>query len=432
MKIKNALINEKLVVRKEEIEDISEFLSLYTYQYGEEFFTTIEESEEHYYVPSNSMYKLEIEKLEDHRNKVDIDPGLEFIGSLRTEQFNAIAQFFPNGIGQRGLKSGLLQAPPGWGKTFAASALISYASLTTLIVVHTKLLFYQWIDELKKLIPNQEIGLVGDGKFNLKPVTVCIYKSGNNNIEALRNAFSLVIVDEAHNCPAETFSEMVNNINAKYKIAITATPARKDGHHLVLSDYFGPFKVVAVDSRKLVSPTFEIIQTGVPFIIINLNRDWAARLTKLGEDPKYLNMIAEKAISKIAEGRCLLIQSDRLGMLKELLKLIPKSKLLIGETSQKEREDILAEAGKSVDAILTTKIFDEGISCHRLDTIFLTCPSNNPIKLEQRVGRIVRLHPDKKHPLIVDFWFKGNIVNAQQSKRLQWYLAKGFKGSDTI
>jgi superfamily II DNA or RNA helicase len=114
-------------------------------------------------------------------------------------------------------------------------------------------------------------------------------------------------------------------------------------------------------------------------------------------------------------------------MLKELLKLIPDSKLLIGETPQTERDKILNSAGKEVKAILTTKIFDEGISCHRLDTIFLTCPNNNPIKLEQRVGRIIRLHPDKKDPLIVDFWLKGHIVQAQQSKRVQWYLIKGFK-----
>ena len=432
MNIKKAIINEKIAINKVDIEDVSEFLDLYTYQYGEDFFSTIEESEDTYFVPSNSVYKLNIKEIQDIRVKVDIDPELEFTGTLRPEQRNAIAQFFPNGIGQRGLKSGLLQAPPGWGKTFAASGLIAYANITTLIVVHTKLLLYQWVEELKRLIPNQEIGIVGDGKFNVKPITVCIYKSGNNNIEVLRNSFSLVIVDEAHNCPAETFSEMINNINARYKIAITATPARKDGHHLVLPDYFGPIKIVASDSRRLISPTFEIIQTNIPFIIINLNRDWAARLTKLGEDPNYLNLIADTAKAKIVDGRCLLIQSDRLGMLKELLKLIPRSKLLIGETAQKEREDVLAEAGKSGDAILTTKIFDEGISCHRLDTIFLTCPNNNHIKLEQRVGRIVRLHPDKKDPLIVDFWFKGNIVNAQQNKRLQWYLSKGFKNNNSI
>lgn len=432
MKIKRALINHKLVIRKEDIEDISSFESLYLYNYGDEFFSSLEEQDEYYLVPSNSIFKLQIEDLEDQRVKKEIEPELQFTGQLRPEQLEAVRQFFPNGIGQRGLNSGLLQAGCGFGKTYCACSLIAHANLTTLVIVHTKLLFYQWIDELKKLIPNQEIGMIGDGKFNIKPITVAIYKSANNNIDIIRNEFSLVIVDEAHLCPAETFSETVNNLNSRYKIAITATPARKDGHHLVLPDYFGDRLVIAKDTRKLADCYFEIVNTDIPFMLFNINRDWTAKLSELGDNKKYLQLIADRAKQKILEGRCLLILSERVSMLKELLTLIPDSKLLIGETPQSERDKILNSVGKEVKAILTTKIFDEGISCHRLDTIFLTCPNNNPIKLEQRVGRIIRLHPDKKNPLIVDFWLRGHIVNAQQTKRFQWYLAKGFKPLDSI
>ena len=77
-------------------------------------------------------------------------------------------------------------------------------------------------------------------------------------------------------------------------------------------------------------------------------------------------------------------------------------------------------------AVLSTKLFDEGISCHRLDTLYLTCPSNNPIKLEQRVGRIIREHPDKQVPMIVDWWLSGGIVARQQTKRLEWYKQRGY------
>ena len=58
----------------------------------------------------------------------------------------------------------------------------------------------------------------------------------------------------------------------------------------------------------------------------------------------------------------------------------------------------------STNACSQRNFFDEGISCHRLDTLYLTCPSNNPIKLEQRIGRIIREHPDKQVPMIVDWW----------------------------
>jgi len=137
-------------------------------------------------------------------------------------------------------------------------------------------------------------------------------------------------------------------------------------------------------------------------------------------------LIAEKATIYAANKRCILIVSERLNMLEQLEKLIPNSIRLIGNTPEKERREILGNAGFKYKVILSTKIFDEGISCHRLDTLILTCPSGNEIRLEQRIGRLLREHPDKQHPLIVDFWLAGTIVNSQQRRRLDWYRKQGF------
>jgi superfamily II DNA or RNA helicase len=62
-----------------------------------------------------------------------------------------------------------------------------------------------------------------------------------------------------------------------------------------------------------------------------------------------------------------------------------------------------------------------------LDTLLFTCPGNNYAKLEQRIGRIQRSHPDKKYPLIVDFWLVGPIVFNQQQNRLEWYRKQNFE-----
>ena len=102
-------------------------------------------------------------------------------------------------------------------------------------------------------------------------------------------------------------------------------------------------------------------------------------------------------------GRCILILGERLDWLRELNKIIPDSVLLIGETGEEQRKEILDNVGPKYKVVLTTKLFDEGISCHRLDTLFLVFPSNNPIKLEQRIGRIIREHPDKNVLLFVTF-----------------------------
>ena len=430
MNVKKAVIQDRLQINKNDVLSKEDFETLFLYSYGEDFFTTIETDKDNYYLPSNAVHKLTIEELDDKRIIRDIEPTPVFVGTLRPEQDDAISQFFVGNT--RTLTSGLLQADPGFGKTYCACSLVARAGITTLILVHTKLLFYQWIEELQKLVPNQEIGMIGDGKFSVKPITVAIYLSANNNIDKIRDEFSLLIVDEAHRCPAETFAFTINNIAATYKIAVTATPSRKDGHHVVFSDYFTDKKVVAKDTRVLPTPSFKIIQTETPFVVFSVKKDWAEQLTKLGDNKKYIELIANNANALISQGRCLLIQGERVAMLRELSLKIPGSRVLVGETPQATREEILENAGKTVTAILTTKIFDEGISCHRLDTNFLTCPSNNPEKLAQRIGRIVRLHPDKQYPLIVDFWLKGHIVYSQQTKRLHWYTAKGYKNESIV
>ena len=293
-------------------------------------------------------------------------------------------------------------------------------------MVHTKLLFKQWQEELQKQLPGIPIGTVGDGEFNLQEITVGIYKSIYNKLPSLNNKFSMVMVDEAHLCPAEVFSTALNNINCKIKIAITATPKRKDGKHVVLNDYFTPFKIYAEDLSKKDTPLVELVNTDIPFHVLDPKRDWSRQLNKLTERHEYVNLISEIATQDIANGRCPLILSDRVNMLKTLQKLIKGSVLLIGETKEEQRKDILTHTGTKYKSILSTKIFDEGISCHRLDTLYLTCPSNNPIKLEQRIGRILREHPNKKQPLIRDFQFRGTIVHKQQLNRLNWYQEQGF------
>jgi superfamily II DNA or RNA helicase len=422
VKVKSITIAEKIYIKKQDVEDSSALLAAYTYNNGDEFLSTIEETEEYFLVPSNSYHKLEWDYIEDKRNFVHLEYKLNFTGTLRPEQQEAVDKFF---IGDRA-RSGLLQAKPGWGKTFAACSLIAKNNSKTLILVHTKLLFEQWIKEINNQLPSVTLGKIGDGLFSINDITVAIYKTAYNNIDQLRESFSTLIVDEAHKCPADMFSTVVNNVNAKVKIAITATPRRKDGKHIYLEDFFSTFKTVAEDSRVMAIPSVTIVPTDFKFPITDPKRDWARAMNKICADKDYQTLIANTAISYIKQKRCPLIIGDRVQMLKDLQKLIPDSICVIGESDNAVREDALNNLGKTYKAILTTKLFDEGISCHRLDTLFFTCPSNNPVQWEQRIGRIERLHPEKQFPLIVDFWLSGKVVSRQQQARLLWYQSRGY------
>ena len=420
--VKKIFLSDKIYIKKKDVEDADHLLSLYTYDNGDEFLSTISEDEDYYIVPSNSYHKLEWDEIEDDRNFEQTEADLNFIGTLRWEQKEVVDKFFKRGRA----RSGLLQAPCGWGKTFTGCEIISRNKTKTLVLVHTKLLFRQWIEELERQIPTVKIGKVGDGLCDIQDITVGIYKSVYNRRDELSDKFSMILVDEAHLCPAEMFSTALNSLNAKIKIGISATPKRKDGKHVYLADYFSHFMVQARDPRQLQDPVVQIKRTDFRFPVIDPKRDWSRQLNKLCGNQDYLKAIANFAKSQIVTGRCPLILGERVQMLKDLQDLIPDSVCLIGETDETTRKDVLENVGGKYKAVLSTKLFDEGISCHRLDTLYLTCPSNNPIKLEQRVGRIIREHPSKQVPMIVDWWLSGGIVARQQTKRLEWYKQRGY------
>ena len=421
-KVKTIHISDKIYIKKDNVENHDDLISLFTYDNVDEILSTIGEDENYFIVPSNGYHKLEWEKVVDKRKYQEAKTEMTFSGELRWEQQEVVDKFFKKGRA----RSGIIQAPCGWGKTYTGCSIIARNNIKTLVMVHTKLLFRQWIEELEHQIPNLKIGKIGDGLLQIEDITVGIYKSVYNNLAQLRESFSMIIVDEAHLCPADLFSTALNNLNAKIKIGITATPKRKDGKHVYLSDYFSPFLVTAKDPRQVNDPSVKIIKTDFRFPVIDPKRDWSRQLNKLCANINYHELIAKTAIQMIANNRCPLILGERVQMLKDIQQLIPDSICLIGETDESTRKDVLSNVGGKYKTVLSTKLFDEGISCHRLDTLFLTCPNNNPIKLEKRIGRIIREHDDKELPLIVDFWLGGPIVHRQQTKRLEWYTNRGY------
>jgi superfamily II DNA or RNA helicase len=413
MHIKEATVSDKIYFLEDDVDDFNELVDNFRYMYGDEIYSPLGQQGDFITLPNNSLPKLKVTKLKDERIWQDSKP-YQITTKLRSDQAEVFNKVFENGI-----KSGIVQARCGWGKTFVGCHIIAHAGVKTVVVVHTKLLYRQWIDELEKQLVGVKIGRIGDGEFQLGDITVAIYHSLKNHTETLRDCFSLMIVDEIHRCPADVFSGVVNSFAAKIKIGFSATPSRKDGKHVLLGDFFTRTLWIANDSNVKKVPFVELVAVDVAFNVRNPTRDWSKALTTLCGNEKYAELIAKCAIEDVNNGRCVIIFSERIILLDMLLKLIPKSIKMVGQT--KDRDTILKGAGTAYNVILTTTLFDEGVSCHRLDTAYFTCPTGNMIRVEQRVGRIERDHEEKQWPKIVDFWLKGMIVYNQQNSRARWY-----------
>lgn len=136
---------------------------------------------------------------------------------------------------------GTVVLPTGAGKTQLALMAAARLKLRTLIVVPTIELLHQWrgaaIERLG--VPPALVGLMGDGRRDVRPITVSTYASASMP-EAPIRGFGLLILDEAHHLPAPGHRAIVERSSAPYCLALTATPERSDGLEAELYRLAGP------------------------------------------------------------------------------------------------------------------------------------------------------------------------------------------------
>ncbi|MFL5805010.1 MAG: DEAD/DEAH box helicase, partial [Roseiflexaceae bacterium] len=125
---------------------------------------------------------------------------------------------------------GVVVLPTGAGKTALALMAIERLVLRTLVVVPTIELLYQWRAAVIELlgVPKSKVGVVGDGRRELRPITIITYASAAMP-EAPISGTGLLICDEAHHLPSPSYSSIPARCGAPYRLGITATPERSDG-----------------------------------------------------------------------------------------------------------------------------------------------------------------------------------------------------------
>ncbi len=137
---------------------------------------------------------------------------------------------------------GVIVLPTGAGKTFVAAMAIAEMKLSTLVIVPTIDLLQQWQTALANfygLKDKSAIGVFGGGKQEIKPLTIITYDSAIIHSRHL-NSFAMLVFDEAHHLPAESYRTAAEGAFAPYRLGLSATPERGDNLHLMLDQLIGP------------------------------------------------------------------------------------------------------------------------------------------------------------------------------------------------
>ena len=134
---------------------------------------------------------------------------------------------------------GVVVLPTGSGKTFVAQLAMQRVGRSTLVVAPTIDLMQQWYGVLGSGF-GVEVGLVGGGYHEPRPITVTTYDSAYMHMERLGRLYALIVFDECHHLPGPSYLLAADASLAPYRLGLTATPEREDGKEQMLEEAIGP------------------------------------------------------------------------------------------------------------------------------------------------------------------------------------------------
>jgi superfamily II DNA or RNA helicase len=321
----------------------------------------------------------------------------------------------------------IINAWVSWGKTFTGLSIAAKLGQKTLVVTHTTNLRNQWEKEVQKCFGIQA-GRIGSGVFDVEsPIVVGNIQSLYRRIDEIKHIFGTVILDEMHHVSSPTFTRIVDEMPARFKIGLTGTLERKDGRHVVFRDYFGN-NVFKPPKENYMTPEIDCIKSEVRFLDGSFT-PWAERINHLTQNEEYIHSVAMIAATYAAEGHKVLVVSDRVAFLKICQRLVGDNAVCItGDMGFEDRDTTMRLIGGSKNILFGTQsIFSEGISLDHLSCLVLATPVNNEPLLTQLIGRVIRKKEGKIQPKIVDIHLKGKTATRQANARMGYYVKQDYK-----
>jgi superfamily II DNA or RNA helicase len=379
--------------------------------------------------------------LEDHREiGTPLPAGVAFQGELRRAQAAAFEALVAH-------DTGVLAATTAFGKTVVAAALIAHRGRNTLVLVHRRELLKQWVERLRSFlsIDPKQIGVVGGGKR--KPtgiIDVALIQSlvRKGEVADIVADYGHLIVDECHHLSAASFELVARRSKARYVLGLSATVARKDGHHPIIFMQCGPVRH-RVDARVQAAERGirhrvrdRLTKFELPPSLAAVERPaMPAIYAALAQDGQRNDLIFDDVLKSLEAKRSPIVLTERKDHLDYLRRrfspFVKNLVVLRGGMSATDRK--LAEAGMRVSddqerlIVATGRYLGEGFDDARLDTLFLTMPIAWRGTLAQYVGRLHRLHDGKQDVLVVDYVDQAVPVLARMAaKRRTGYRALGY------
>src|SRR5579862_3578073 len=306
--------------------------------------------------------------------------------------------------------------PTASGKTIAAAGFVEAARTEgVLILTHRRLLVDQFRRELKEHGYATRITdvILGEDKSRKQaPITIQTYAWFARHVdEVSRSAYQLVICDEAHTALGEKTSAAIRSFSEPIYVGMTATeeliakqvsdvfPASVDD--LPLSD--AARRGLIAPLRCLRVPPVAAINS-VPIV----GGDFEERALAAALDHEALNMAAATLYRERfgdTPGIVYAAGVDHAYNLATAFRAAGvKAEAVSGKTPPVKLAEILAayERGE-IDVLVNAMLLAEGWNSPRATVVMHLAPTASKRVYQQRIGRIMRIHPRKEAGIVVDF-----------------------------
>jgi ribonuclease E len=314
--------------------------------------------------------------------------------------------------------------PTASGKTIAAAGFVEAArTMGVLILTHRRLLVSQFNRELTEEGYGDRLAPAvtrGERPASANLITVQTYAWFARHVNDLeRGVYHLVICDEAHTALGEKTSAAIRSLTEPVYIGMTAT------EQLIAKQVSDVFPA-SVDDL----PLQDAARRGLIAPLRNLRVPPAAAINSV---PIVGGDFEERALAEVLDHQALnqaaaSLYRDRFdstpgivyaagvehayNLAREFRAAGLKAEAVSGRTPPVKLAEILAayERGK-IDILINAMLLAEGWNSPRATVVMHLAPTASRRVYQQRIGRIMRLHPRKEAGVVVDFVPKGATHN---------------------
>ncbi|MEM7308360.1 MAG: DEAD/DEAH box helicase [Planctomycetota bacterium] len=318
-------------------------------------------------------------------------------------------------------RSVLVVLPTGTGKTVLFAEIARLAKGPVLVLAHRQELVEQARDKISAWCDDVVAVEMGERRDLTRPdgtrpkITVASIQSLGRRLRSVpRDAFRIVVVDEAHHAPADSYRTVLGHFDA-HVLGVTATPDRSDRAPLgevfaeVAYDYdmraairdgwLCPIRSFLVATKADFSGVRkvagELATKGVEEVLtreLHLAEIAAPIVRERGERPAIV--FAASVAHARALARVMNDLADRPGF----------AVALDGKTALEKRAPVLDRfrAG-DVKVLVNCSLFTEGFDVPGIALVAIARPVLSRSFYAQMVGRGTRLAPGKRDLLVLDF-----------------------------